>query len=95
MNIEHPCLVCLIPTTADLELGLKKDTMPPLDGSSLEALLKGEPLDKRGPPELRGPEEDASVAEITATPSHTGSTRIRKVRRCTEVCLLHVKSVFI
>ena len=73
--------------TAELELGLKKDVMPPLDGSSLEALLKGEPLDKRGTPELRDTEETASAAEITATPSHTVSTRIRKVRSCTEVCL--------
>ncbi|KAG5263990.1 hypothetical protein AALO_G00270920 [Alosa alosa] len=81
---EDPALVFPPLKAADLELGLKKDVLPPLDGSSLEALLKGEPLDKRGPPELRGPEEDSSVAEITATPSHTGSTRIRKVRRCTE-----------
>ncbi|XP_063046147.1 D4, zinc and double PHD fingers family 2, like isoform X2 [Engraulis encrasicolus] len=77
---EDPALVFPPLKAADLELGLKKDVLPPLDGSSLEALLKGEPLDKRGPSDLRGQDEDSrsSSAEITSTPSHTGSTRIRK-----------------
>lgn len=67
---------------AELELGLKKDVLGPLDGSSLEALLKGEPLDKRVTTELRPAEEETSLAEITGTStasSHSGSTRIRKV----------------
>lgn len=67
---------------ADLELGLKKDGLGPLDGSSLEALLKGESIDKRAAPELRHPEEEQSLADITGTAgasSHSGSTRVRKV----------------
>ncbi|RXN35198.1 zinc finger ubi-d4-like protein [Labeo rohita] len=68
-------------SAAELELGLKKDVLGPLDGSSLEALLKGEPLDKRAPTELRPPEEETNLTEITGTStasSHSGSTRIRK-----------------
>lgn len=56
--------------------------MAPLDGSSLEALLKGEPMDKRAAPELRNPEEEQSMADVTGTAgasSHSGSTRVRKV----------------
>ena len=67
---------------AELELGLKKDVLGSLDGSSLEALLKGEPMDKRVPTEIRGPEEDANLTEITGTTgasSHSSSTRVRKV----------------
>lgn len=73
---------CDFSLEADIELGLKKDGIGPLDGSSLEALLKGEPMDKRAAPELRGPEEDQSLADITGTAgasSHSGSTRVRKV----------------
>uniref|UniRef100_A0A674P1Y9 D4, zinc and double PHD fingers family 2, like n=1 Tax=Takifugu rubripes TaxID=31033 RepID=A0A674P1Y9_TAKRU len=41
------------------ELGLKRETLGAVDGSSLEALLKGEPLDRRsGATDVRGPEED-------------------------------------
>ncbi|XP_036404819.1 zinc finger protein ubi-d4-like [Megalops cyprinoides] len=61
----------------ELELGLKKDALVPADGSSLEALLKAEPLDKRGTPELRGPEEEPTVPELTGA-THNSSTRIRK-----------------
>ncbi|XP_062341313.1 zinc finger protein ubi-d4-like isoform X3 [Osmerus eperlanus] len=43
---------------SELDLGLKRDVLGASDGSSLEALLKGEPLDKRGPPDLRVPDED-------------------------------------
>uniref|UniRef100_A0A669DEZ2 D4, zinc and double PHD fingers family 2, like n=2 Tax=Oreochromis TaxID=8139 RepID=A0A669DEZ2_ORENI len=35
------------PIKPDLELGLKRDALGAVDGSSLEALLKGEPLDRR------------------------------------------------
>ncbi|XP_056106301.1 D4, zinc and double PHD fingers family 2, like isoform X1 [Rhinichthys klamathensis goyatoka] len=78
---EDPALVFPPLKSAELELGLKKDVLGPLDGSSLEALLKGEPLDKRVPTELRPPEEETSLSEITGTStasSHSGSTRIRK-----------------
>uniref|UniRef100_A0A672N0L9 Zinc finger protein ubi-d4-like n=1 Tax=Sinocyclocheilus grahami TaxID=75366 RepID=A0A672N0L9_SINGR len=78
---EEPALVFPPLKAAELELGMKKDVLGPVDGSSLEALLKGEPLDKRVPTELRPPEEETSLAEITGSStasSHSGSTRIRK-----------------
>uniref|UniRef100_A0AAY4E025 D4, zinc and double PHD fingers family 2 n=1 Tax=Denticeps clupeoides TaxID=299321 RepID=A0AAY4E025_9TELE len=78
---EDPALVFPPLKAAELELGLKKDMLGPLDGSSLEALLKGEPLDKRGPAEIRGPEEEPNLAEITGSSgagNHSGSTRVRK-----------------
>ncbi|KTG47796.1 hypothetical protein cypCar_00001975, partial [Cyprinus carpio] len=65
---------------AELELNLKKDVLGPLDGSSLEALLKGEPLDKRVSTELRPPEDEASLTEGTGTSAASSSTRIRKGR---------------
>lgn len=40
--------------------------------------MKAEPLDKRGPAELRAPEEEPTLAELTPA-SHSTSTRIRKV----------------
>ncbi|XP_070818666.1 D4, zinc and double PHD fingers family 2, like isoform X6 [Chaetodon trifascialis] len=67
--------------TTDLELGLKRDALGAVDGSSLEALLKGEPLDRRsGVLDLRGPEEDSAVVEPPATSAttHTSSGRVRK-----------------
>lgn len=72
---------CVVPA-ADLELGLKRDTLGAVDGSSLEALLKGEPLDRRsGTSDIRGPEEDLAAAEPPATSAatHTSSGRVRKV----------------
>lgn len=68
---------------ADLELGLKRDALGAVDGSSLEALLKGEPLDRRsGVTEVR-PEDDQATVEppATSTTTHTSSGRIRKVWR--------------
>lgn len=68
---------------ADLDLGLKRDTLGAVDGSSLEALLKGEPLDRRsGVSDLRGPENDEATVEPPATSAttHTSSGRVRKVR---------------
>lgn len=67
---------------ADLELGLKRDALGAVDGSSLEALLKGEPLDRRsGVSDLRNPEDDAATVEPPASSAttHTSSGRIRKV----------------
>ena len=76
-------LTRLPPCAADIELGLKRDALGPADGSSLEALLKGEPLDRRGgaAAEVRGPEEDPVPEPVAASAStHTSSGRIRKVR---------------
>lgn len=65
---------------ADIELGLKRDAMGAVDGSSLEALLKGEPLERRsGTTDLRGPEEDLATVEPPASSVTTSSGRIRKV----------------
>lgn len=67
---------------ADLELGLKRDTSGAVDGSSLEALLKGEPLERRsGVSDLRGSEDDSATAEPPASSAttHTSSGRVRKV----------------
>ncbi|XP_046876941.1 zinc finger protein ubi-d4-like isoform X2 [Hypomesus transpacificus] len=61
---------------SELDLGLKRDVLGTSDGSSLEALLKGEPLDKRGPPDLRVPDEDPSLSDYST--STTPATRIRK-----------------
>ncbi|TNM99211.1 hypothetical protein fugu_013775 [Takifugu bimaculatus] len=44
---EDPRLAFPSLKAADLELGLKRETLGAVDGSSLEALLKGEPLDRR------------------------------------------------
>ncbi|CAB1325033.1 unnamed protein product [Coregonus sp. 'balchen'] len=51
-----------------------------VDGSSLEALLKGEPLERRGPPDPRAPEDNPATPEPVAAmvSSHTSSGRIRK-----------------
>lgn len=73
------CMVC----AADIELGLKRDALGAVDGSSLEALLKGEPLERRsGVSDLHGPEDDTPAVEppATSTVTHTSSGRIRKVR---------------
>ncbi|XP_016306228.1 zinc finger protein ubi-d4-like [Sinocyclocheilus anshuiensis] len=60
----------------ELDLGLKKDVFSS-DGSSLEALLKGEPLDKRSGLELRTGEEEPSSTEYS-TGGLNPSSRIRK-----------------
>nr|XP_046173887.1 zinc finger protein ubi-d4-like isoform X2 [Oncorhynchus gorbuscha] len=72
---EDPRLV-FPPLKSELDLGLKKDSLSS-DGSSLEALLKGETLDKRVPPELRGPEEESSLTDYTGG-AVTPATRVRK-----------------
>lgn len=69
--------------SADLELGLKREALGTADGSSLEALLKGESVERRsGAPDVRGPEDDPATVEPPATSAvtHTSSGRIRKVR---------------
>uniref|UniRef100_A0A672IZZ5 Zinc finger protein ubi-d4-like n=1 Tax=Salarias fasciatus TaxID=181472 RepID=A0A672IZZ5_SALFA len=78
---EDPRLAFPTLKAADLELGLKRDALGAVDGSSLEALLKGEPLDRRsGVSDLRGSEDDAATVEPPATSAatHTSSGRIRK-----------------
>ncbi|XP_051748985.1 zinc finger protein ubi-d4 isoform X2 [Chanodichthys erythropterus] len=60
----------------ELDLGLKKDVFSS-DGSSLEALLKGEPLDKRSGLELRTGEEEPSSTEFS-TGALNPSSRVRK-----------------
>ncbi|KAL0193161.1 hypothetical protein M9458_011457, partial [Cirrhinus mrigala] len=59
-----------------LDLGLKKDVFSS-DGSSLEALLKGEPLEKRSGLELRTAEEEPSSTEFS-TGGLNPSGRVRK-----------------
>ncbi|KAM6970770.1 zinc finger protein ubi-d4 isoform 2-T2 [Aplochiton taeniatus] len=62
------------PLKHDLDVGLKKDALSS-DGSSLEALLKGEPLDKRGPTELRGAEDEPSIADYVGVPNPAARSR--------------------
>uniref|UniRef100_A0AAY4AH91 Zinc finger protein ubi-d4 n=1 Tax=Denticeps clupeoides TaxID=299321 RepID=A0AAY4AH91_9TELE len=63
---------------SELDLGLKKDILTSSDGSSLEALLKAEPLDKRAGLDLRGPEDDPSGADYSSGGLNPAA-RIRKV----------------
>jgi len=67
---------------SELDLGLKKDIFSS-DGSSLEALLKGEPLDKRSGLELRTGEEEPSSTELS-TGALNSSSRVRKVLRTSD-----------
>ncbi|MEQ2268555.1 hypothetical protein XENORESO_004269 [Xenotaenia resolanae] len=72
---EDPRLI-FPPVKSEVELGLKKDVLLSSDGSSLEALLKGEPLDKRTAADVRGSEEDSNQSDYTG--SLNPATRIRK-----------------
>lgn len=62
---------------AELDVGLKKDTLLSADGSSLEALLKGDSVEKRTAADQRGSEEDSNQSDYTG--SLNPATRIRKV----------------
>ncbi|KAM3868820.1 zinc finger protein ubi-d4 isoform 2-T2 [Diretmus argenteus] len=64
------------PLKPEIDLGLKKDALLSSDGSSLEALLKGESVDKRGSAELRGSEEEPNPADFTG--GLNPAARIRK-----------------
>lgn len=66
----------------ELDLGLKKEGLLSSDGSSLEALLKGESLDKRAAADLRGSEEDLNQSDYTGSLNPT--SRVRKV------CCFHI-----
>ncbi|XP_041099129.1 zinc finger protein ubi-d4-like [Polyodon spathula] len=52
-------------------MGLKKDSMVPPDGSSLEALLKTDPLDKRSLPDPRLLSDEDSLSEFPGANSRT------------------------
>lgn len=64
----------------ELDIGLKKDALLSADGSSLEALLKGDSLEKRTTTDLRGSEEDSNQSDYTG--SLNPAARIRKVPSC-------------
>lgn len=69
-----PCV-----SSAELDVGLKKDALLSADGSSLEALLKGDSTEKRSAgADLRGSEEDSNQSDYTGGLNPTA--RIRKVQ---------------
>ncbi|XP_013862091.1 zinc finger protein ubi-d4 isoform X2 [Austrofundulus limnaeus] len=72
---EDPRLI-FPPVKSELDLGLKKEGLLSSDGSSLEALLKGESVDKRAATDLRGSEEDLNQSDYTG--SLNPASRIRK-----------------
>lgn len=61
----------------EIDVGVKKDALLPVDGSSLEALLKGESVEKRLTTELRVSEEDSNQSDYTG--GLNPAARIRKV----------------
>uniref|UniRef100_A0A3Q2Q928 Double PHD fingers 2 n=1 Tax=Fundulus heteroclitus TaxID=8078 RepID=A0A3Q2Q928_FUNHE len=73
---EDPRLIFPPVKSGTTSTRLKKDALLSSDGSSLEALLKGEPVDKRTAAEVRGSEEDSNQSDYTA--SLNPATRIRK-----------------
>lgn len=77
ISVQLPMDVYVRVYVSELDLGLKKDVFSS-DGSSLEALLKGEPLDKRSGLELRTGEEEPSSTEFS-TGALNPSSRVRKV----------------
>lgn len=79
ISVQLPMDVYVRVYVSELDLGLKKDVFSS-DGSSLEALLKGEPLDKRSSLELRTGEEEPSSTEFS-TGALNPSSRVRKVLR--------------
>ncbi|XP_061658853.1 zinc finger protein ubi-d4 isoform X2 [Syngnathoides biaculeatus] len=64
------------PVKSELDFGLKKDALLSSDGSSLEALLKADSLDKRTPADHRASEEDSNPGDYSA--SLNSATRTRK-----------------
>ncbi|KAF3840842.1 hypothetical protein F7725_006704 [Dissostichus mawsoni] len=60
---EDPRLI-LPSVKSEVDVGLKKDALLSADGSSLEALLKGESVEKRATSELRGSEEDSNQKKL-------------------------------
>uniref|UniRef100_A0A1A8HUE4 D4, zinc and double PHD fingers family 2 n=1 Tax=Nothobranchius kuhntae TaxID=321403 RepID=A0A1A8HUE4_NOTKU len=73
---EDPRLI-FPPVKSELDLGLKKDGLLSSDGSSLEALLKGESLDKRTSTEPRGSEEDSNQSDYTGSLNPAARNRKR------------------
>lgn len=85
-EVPHACLLNLrVPrvSSAELDTGLKKEALLSADGSSLEALLKGDSTEKRsgggGGGDLRGSEEDSNQSDYTG--GLNPATRIRKVQQ--------------
>lgn len=83
-EVPHTCLLNLrVPrvSSAELDAGLKKEALLSADGSSLEALLKGDSTEKRsgGGADLRGSEEDSNQSDCTG--GLNPATRIRKVQQ--------------
>ncbi|XP_049897255.1 zinc finger protein ubi-d4 isoform X1 [Epinephelus moara] len=72
---EDPRLI-FPPLKSEVDVGLKKDAVLSADGSSLEALLKGESVEKRTTTELRGSEEDSNTSDYTG--GLNPAARIRK-----------------
>lgn len=68
---SEPCLILTLP--ADTDQTLKKEGLISQDGSSLEALLRTDPLEKRGAPDPRV--DDDSLGEFPVT-----NSRARKVQ---------------
>lgn len=61
----------------EVDIALKKDALLSADGSSLEALLKGDLVEKRMTTDLRGSEEDSNQSDYTG--GVNPAARIRKV----------------
>lgn len=69
-----PCV-----SSAEVDMGLKKEALLSADGSSLEALLKGDSTEKRsGGADLRGSEEDSNQSDYIG--GLNPAARIRKVQ---------------
>ncbi|XP_061154840.1 zinc finger protein ubi-d4 isoform X3 [Syngnathus typhle] len=62
---------------SEIDFGPKKDALLSSDGSSLEALLKGDSLEKRTPVDPRASEEDSNTSDYSVVLNP--ATRIRKV----------------
>lgn len=77
MRLCFKSLAFVLVLPIELDVGLKKDALLSADGSSLEALLKGDSLEKRTSADLRGSEEDSNQSDYTG--GLNPATRIRKV----------------
>lgn len=93
VSVQLPMDVNVRVYVSELDLGLKKEVFSS-DGSSLEALLKGEPLDKRSGLELRTGEDEPSSTELS-TGALNSSSRVRKVLRTSDDLDLGCHTVFV
>ncbi len=92
ISVQLPMDVNVRVYVSELDLGLKKEVFSS-DGSSLEALLKGEPVDKRSGLELRTAEEETSSTEYSSGGLNP-SSRVRKVLRKQLMILIGAVTVF-